>query len=57
MMRMGWFRRVHVKSHDSMQLRVLLSNRRLLKRKFLDIENELRGTLKAFGIKIGKVSR
>lgn len=57
MMRMGWFRRVHVKSHDSMQLRVLLSNRRLLKRKFLDVENELRGTLKAFGIKIGKVSR
>jgi transposase len=36
---------------------VLLSNRRLLKRKFIDVENEVRGTLKAFGIKIGKVSR
>jgi transposase len=38
-------------------LGVLLSGRRLLKRKLVDIENELRGSLKAFGIKIGKVSR
>ncbi len=38
-------------------MRVLLSGRRLLKRKLVDIENELRGSLKAFGIKIGKVSR
>lgn len=57
MMRLGWFRQVHVKSRESMQLRLLLANRRLLKRKFLDVENELRGTLKAFGVKIGKVSR
>lgn len=57
MMRMGWFRQVHVKSQSSMRLRVLLANRRLLKRKFIDVENELRGTLKAFGVKIGKVSR
>jgi len=57
MMRVGWFRQVHVKSSESQHLRVLLSNRRLLKRKFIDIENEVRGTLKAFGIKIGEVSR
>jgi transposase len=57
MMRVGWFRQVHVKSSESQHLRVLLSNRRLLKRKFIDLENEVRGTLKAFGIKIGKVSR
>lgn len=57
MMRMGWFRAVHVKSQDSLQLRFLLSGRRLLKRKFLDVENELRGALKAFGIVIGTVSR
>src|SRR5262245_24214408 len=57
MMRVGWFRQVHVKSSESQHLRVLLSNRRLLKRKFIDVENEMRGTLKAFGIKIGKVSR
>ena len=57
MMRVGWFRQVHVKSSESQHLRVLLSNRRLLKRKFTDVENEVRGSLKAFGIKIGKVSR
>lgn len=57
MMRVGWFRQVHVKSQESLQLRVLLSNRRLLKRKFMDVENEIRGTLKAFGIRIGAVSR
>lgn len=57
MMRMGWFRAVHVKSPESLQLRFLLSGRRLLKRKFLDVENELRGALKAFGLVIGAVSR
>jgi transposase len=57
MMRVGWFREVHVKDEDTQRLRVLLSGRRLLKRKLVDIENELRGSLKAFGIKIGAVSR
>jgi transposase len=57
MMRVGWFRQVHVKDDDNQRLRVLLSGRRLLKRKLVDIENELRGSLKAFGIKFGKVSR
>ena len=57
MMRVGWFRQVHVKDDDNQRLRVLLSGRRLLKRKLVDIENELRGSLKAFGIKIGADSR
>jgi transposase len=57
MMRTGWFRAVHVKSAESLQLRFLLSGRRLLKSKFIDVENELRGALKAFGMVIGTVSR
>ena len=57
MMRVGWFRAVHVKSAESQQLRFLLSGRRLLKRKFIDVENELRGALKAFGLVVGTVSR
>ncbi len=57
MMRVGWFRQVHVKDDDNQRLRVLLSGRRLLKRKLVDIKNELRGSLKAFGIKIGAVGR
>ena len=46
-----------MKSPESLQLRFLLSGRRLLKRKFIDVENELRGALKAFGLVIGAVSR
>jgi transposase len=57
MMRVGWFRQVYVTDEKSQRLRILLSGRRQLKRKLLDIENELRGSLKAFGIKIGRVSR
>ncbi len=56
-MRTGWFRFVHVKSLESQELRLLLTHRRTLQRKALDIENEIRGTLKAFGLKIGKPSR
>ncbi len=56
-MRTGWFRRVHVKNAGSLELRLLLTNRRTLLSKALDIENEVRGTLKAFGLKVGRVSR
>lgn len=57
MMRTGWFRKVHVKSDESHRFRVLLANRRLLKRKFLDIENAIRGTLKVFGVKMNRTTR
>ncbi len=56
-MRTGWFRFVHVKSSESQELRLVLTHRKTLQRKTLDIENEIRGTLKAFGLKLGKVSR
>ena len=55
-MRTGWFRQVHVKSRDSYRLRLLLNQRSNLKRKFLDIENAIRHSIKAFGIKVGRVS-
>ena len=51
MMRVGLFRAVHVKSRESHELRLLLTNRSLLRRKCLDIENEIRGTLKVFGLR------
>ena len=57
MMRMGWFRAVHVKSPESQRLRLLLANRRLLKRKLVDIENHVRGALRAFGLLVGNVAR
>lgn len=55
-MRTGWFREVHVKSHQSQKLRVLLGNRRCLLDKRLDIDSQIRGTLKVFGLKTGKVT-
>jgi transposase len=54
-MRVGWFTTVHVKTAESQELRLLLSNRRTLLRKRVAIDNEIRGTLKAFGFKIGAV--
>jgi transposase len=52
-MRTGWFKAVHVKSHGSQKLRVLLQSRRCLLDKRLDIERQIRGALKTFGIKVG----
>lgn len=56
-MRTGWFRAVHTKSADSRRLRMLLGNRRLLKRKLIDMENHIRGTLRPFGLLVGPVAR
>lgn len=54
-MRVGWFTAVHVKTAESQELRLLLSNRRTLLEKRVAIDNEIRGTLKAFGFKIGAI--
>jgi transposase len=54
-MRVGWFTAVHVKTTASQELRLLLTNRRTLLTSRVTLENETRGTLKAFGLKVGKV--
>ena len=56
-MRTGWFRQAHVKTEACYRPRLLLSQRRNLKRKFLDLENSIRHSLKVFGIRLGKVGR
>ena len=56
MMRVGLFRPVHVKTLRSQRLRMLLTHRKLLQAKAIDIENDLRGTLRNFGLKVGSVS-
>ena len=53
LVRTGWFRPVHVKSEESHRFRLLLTHRRTLKRKLLDIENEIRQSLKVFGLLVG----
>lgn len=54
--RTGWFREVHVKSPEADRLRVVLAARRRLISCRKDIEAQLRGTLKTFGIKLGGVT-
>lgn len=56
-MRTGWFRQAHIKSQNCYRMRLLLTHRRNLKRKFLDLENAIRHSLKSFGIRLSKVGR
>lgn len=51
-LRTGWYSRVHVKSLESHQMRLLLSSRKAVLSKCVDLENELRGLLKIFGIRL-----
>jgi transposase len=53
MMRVGLYRPVHVKTLASQKRRMLLTSRQLLQAKARDIENDLRGTLRNFGLKVG----
>jgi transposase len=56
-MRFGWYSVVHIKSEASQELRMRLSNRRTLQGKRIDIENEIRGTLRVFGLQLnGRVT-
>ena len=53
MMRVGLYRPVHVKTLRSQKLRMLLTHRKLLQSKAIAVENDLRGTLRNFGLKVG----
>ena len=56
MMRAGLYRPVHVKTLRSQKLRMLLTHRKLLQAKAIAIENDLRATLRNFGLKVGVVA-
>lgn len=53
MMRVNLFRPVHVKTVTSQQRRALLTARKLLQEKAIAIENDIRGLLRNFGLKVG----
>jgi len=57
LVRLGWFRQVHVKSEEAQRVRMLLVNRQQLLTKALDLENSVRGSLKVFGLRVGTVGR
>ena len=57
LLRMGWFRPVHRESPPAQEVRALLVGRKLLQSKLLDLELSLRGLLRGFGLKGGRVSK
>jgi transposase len=55
MMRVNLFRPVHVKTLTSQRRRALLTARKLLQEKAIAIDNDIRGLLRNFGLKVGPV--
>jgi transposase len=56
LMRLGWFRPVHCKSMGAQETRAMLTARKLVQSKLRDVEASLRGTLRGFGLKVGKTT-
>lgn len=52
--RTGWYRPVHMKSRESHYIRAMLSSRKAMLSKCIDLENEIRGLFKVFGIRLPK---
>lgn len=48
-LRSGWFNPVHMKSREAHAIRALLSSRKAIQRKCIDLANEIRGLFKVFG--------
>jgi transposase len=57
LLRMGWFRPVHCKSPSAQEVRALLTGRKQLQIKLLDLEQSIRGLLRGFGLKVGEVGK
>ncbi len=53
-LRTGWFSPVHMKSREAHGVRALLSTRKALLKKTMDLANEVRGLLKIFGVRLPK---
>ena len=56
LIRLGWFRPVHCKSMEAQETRAMLTARKLVQKELLETESSLRGILRGFGLKVGKVS-
>jgi transposase len=55
LMRLGWFRPVHCKSMEAQETRAMLTARKLVQKGLREVEASLRGILRGFGLKVGKV--
>jgi len=52
--RSGWYQPVHMKSRESHYVRAMLTSRKAVLRKCVDLENEIRGLFKIFDIRLPK---
>jgi len=57
LLQMGWFRPVHCKSISAQETRALLTSRKAVQNALINIELSVRGMLRNFGLKLGKVSK
>jgi transposase len=55
-MQTGWYRQVHIKTHESHAIKALLVSRALLVTIKRDLENQIRGLLKNLGLAIGRAT-
>ena len=56
-MQAGWYKEVRVKSLDNHAIKALLTSRALLVKIKRDLENQIRGLLKNFGLVIGRAKQ
>ncbi len=56
-LRIGWYRSVHVKSYGAHRVRAMLGARAQLVGMVVRLSNQVRGILKVFGIVVGGVAR
>lgn len=52
LLRSGWFSPVHLKSRKAHAVRALLSSRKAVQRKCIDLANEIRGLFRSFGLRL-----
>lgn len=57
LLQMGWFRPVHCKSVSVQEMRAVLTTRKAVQKGVVDLELSIRGVLRNFGLKMGKVAK
>lgn len=57
LLQMGWFRPVHCKSMSAQEMRALLTARKAVQQAALNLELSIRGVLRNFGLKMGRVAK
>lgn len=57
LLQMGWFRPVHRKSMSAQEMRALLSARKAIQQAAINLELSIRGVLRNFGLKMGRVAK